>query len=223
MVPFLLEKNMEKLAVEFWGGHKVIPVILTEDIEAPCAFCVFIGLNACHNVKCASIEREDKKEVYFIFDDTEKQTIPMQTYNDTEKRTLSNSAAVIIHTTSGKVLTTTRRNTDILALPGGKEDPGENATQAIVRETAEETGLYLRPELFEPIFSEIVVGNDGRDFYCTTFVYKTAIDESLFAESWSVEDGIKVSFQTWENLYTGAFVEYNKKAEENFRRWQATQ
>jgi 8-oxo-dGTP pyrophosphatase MutT (NUDIX family) len=223
-VPFLLEKNMEKLAVETWAGFKVIPIV--DNSTHHCVKCHFNNNNDdyyCDVIRCSGYERDDKHDVYFVLAESETLTINQQTYVDTEKRKLANSAAVIIHSKSGKLLTTTRRNTDILALPGGKEDPGENALQAIVRETAEETGLNLRPELFVPIFSEIVVGNDGRDFYCTTFVYKTAIDESLFAESWSVEDGIKVSFQTWENLYTGAFVEYNKKAEENFRRWQATQ
>ena len=218
------EENMKKLPVEIQMGIKVIPIIT--DTE-PCKKCLFNGKkfeDGCMHVNCKAFERIDENSVYFIEADSvvPEVTIPVQTYKS-EKRTLANSAAVIVHTTSGKVLTTTRRNTDILALPGGKQDPGETILQTIVRETAEETGIRLRPEFFIPVFSEIVVGSDGRDFYCTTFVYKIAIDETWFDESWFVEDGIKVSFQTWENLYTGAFVEYNKKAEENFRRWQATQ
>lgn len=213
---------MEKLPTETWRNHRVIPVLVHEDDSTPCTKCVFNSLDIeCGSIDCTVDYREDKKEVYFIaavdFDVTQ------QPYVDTEKRTLANSVAVIIHSTSGKVLTTTRRNTDILALPGGKHDPGESILDAAVRETAEETGLHLKSSGFIPVFSEIVVGADGRDFYCTTYVYKTAIDETMFADSWFVEDGIKVSFQTWENLYTGAFVEYNKKAEQNFRRWQAAQ
>jgi 8-oxo-dGTP pyrophosphatase MutT (NUDIX family) len=223
MVPFLLEKNMEKLPTEIWLNHRVIPVLIHEDDKTPCRMCVFNSLDIdCGPIDCTVNDREDKKDVYFVAADDDV-FVPQQKYNDTEKRTLANSAAVIIHSTYGKVLTTTRRNTDILALPGGKQDPGESILDAAVRETAEETGLHLKSKDFIPIFSEIVVGADGRDFYCTTYVYKTAIDETVFADSWFVEDGIKVSFQTWENLYTGAFVEYNKKAEQNFRRWQAAQ
>jgi len=217
---------MKNLAVETWGGVKVIPIVVGSTPN-PCSICHFDTTgerkNFCEGIACADFQREDNIEVYFVLAKSETPAIPQQTYVDTSKRTLANSAAVIIHSTSGKVLTTTRRNTDILALPGGKQDAGETIHQAIVRETAEETGLNLRSELFVPIFSEIVVGGDGRDFYCTTFVYTPAVDETMFADIWSVEEGIKVSFQTWENLYTGAFVEYNKKAEENFRRWQATQ
>jgi 8-oxo-dGTP pyrophosphatase MutT (NUDIX family) len=136
---------------------------------------------------------------------------------------LADSACAIIHTDDGRVLTVTRKNSSELCLPGGKSEAGETPLMTVVREVAEETGLYLKPKLFIPVYSEIVVGNDNRDFYCVTFVYKQAIDASIYVNAWEIEKGIKVAFNTWGSLHSnGVFIEYNKRAEDNFRKWQQT-
>jgi 8-oxo-dGTP pyrophosphatase MutT (NUDIX family) len=219
---------MKKLAIENWCGIDVIPIVMNKN-DNHCRYCHFNDNDDydrnCGVITCAPYEREDELDVYFIRADTGISPFP-NTYIDTDKRTLENSACAIIHSLSGLVLTTTRRNSEILCLPGGKTETNENEStlDTIVREVSEETGLYLRKELFTPIYSEIVVGDDKRDFYCVTYVYKPAMNQSLFDDMWSIEAGIKVSFQSWDKLLTtGAFSKYNVKAEENFRNWQAAQ
>jgi 8-oxo-dGTP pyrophosphatase MutT (NUDIX family) len=217
---------MKQLPIETQAGIKVIPIISEMSDPELCKKCLFDKEfeNKCSYARCEPYAREDGVSVYFIEADSvvPQVTIPVQTYKS-EKHTLANSACAIIPSTSGKFLTTTRRNTDILCLPGGKEDPGETHLDAIVREVAEETGLHLRRENFKPIYSEIVVGEDGRDFYCVTFVSTLPLDEDMFSEVWSVEPGIQVKFSTEQQLLEfGTFTEYNKLALKNYRRWQDT-
>lgn len=114
----------------------------------------------------------------------------------------------------GKVLSVTRRNTDQWSLPGGKVDEGEQLTGALFREVKEETGFFLVERIFIPIYSEVVLGDDGNDFYCTAFLYPKTLPcfEGDDGYVWSQEEGIDVSFITVDTLLTGAFSEFNKRA-----------
>ena len=126
------------------------------------------------------------------------------------------AVAAIVLNTKGEVLSVTRRNTDIWCLPGGKVDPGETSIQALVRELAEETDLHFEESDFIPIYSEVVLGKDGNDFYCVTYAYLPTFILDTSSAGWSIEEGIKVNFIPVEKLLTGAFVEYNKQALQNF-------
>ena len=105
----------------------------------------------------------------------------------------------------------TRRHTNIWSLPGGKVDPGETAIECVVRETKEETGFDLDPQYVIPMYSEVVPGDDGNDFYCTAYWYmETYTGNALFP--WSIEPGIVVKFMTVPELLEGAFSDFNKNA-----------
>lgn len=120
------------------------------------------------------------------------------------------------------VLTTTRRHTDILSLPGGKVDGDESIYDAAVRECLEETGILLHKDYLVPVYSEIIVGElDGVDYYCTAFAYNMVCDERMAIvnkgneREWMLEDGIKVKFATVDDLLAGGFSDYNVKVFEN--------
>jgi len=121
----------------------------------------------------------------------------------------------------GKILSVTRRNTDIWSLPGGKVDPGETLEAALYRETLEETGFALMRRPFVPIYSEVVVGDDRRDYYCTAFWYPEVIDTPTEYDgmTWNLEEGITVSFITIDELLTGAFADFNRRALDNLGRF----
>lgn len=139
------------------------------------------------------------------------------------------AVCVVILTSGGdKVLTTTRRHTDILSLPGGKVDAGESIYDAVRRECFEETGILLHRDFLTPVYSEIIVGElDGVDYYCTAFAYNLSCDERMAItntgneKEWMVEDGIKVKFASFDDLLEGDFSEFNSKVFVNMIKMKA--
>ena len=61
-----------------------------------------------------------------------------------DARLAPGAAAIIFDENREKVLLTQRSDNGRWCLPGGGMDPGENASEACIRETMEETGLEVR-------------------------------------------------------------------------------
>ena len=62
------------------------------------------------------------------------------------------AAAFVLH--EGKLLLTQRSDNGNWSMPGGAHDPGESLTHTAVRETAEETGITVRPTGVAGIYTD---------------------------------------------------------------------
>lgn len=60
-----------------------------------------------------------------------------------DKRGFSLGAFAVIQDADGRVLLCHRRDMDLWNLPGGRVEAGELPTEAVIRETREETGLEI--------------------------------------------------------------------------------
>lgn len=128
------------------------------------------------------------------------------------------ATCLILKSKDNQILTATRRNTTTLALPGGKQDPGETPEQSIIREVQEETGLVLDINKLFPVYAEIIPGSDGKDFYCICYYYLQYFDDiskeysDKLNQKWMVEEGIEVKFSPIDIfLKDGAFAEYHSR------------
>ena len=109
-----------------------------------------------------------------------------------------------------RYLAVTRRDSDMIGLPGGKVDTGENELQSVVREVEEEVGLKLNPTLFKPVFKTVCHGEV--DYETTGFTYPDlSIDE---ISSIVPEEGLAVRFVMKDvlcNVNSSPFADYNTK------------
>ena len=99
----------------------------------------------------------------------------------------------------GKILAVSRKN-DItkMGLPGGKVENYETYEEAVVREVKEETGISV--EIICHIYSRI----DG-DFMGKTFLCQMTNEN----EEISTNEAGRVDWIGWEELFNGAFGQYN--------------
>jgi ADP-ribose pyrophosphatase YjhB (NUDIX family) len=73
----------------------------------------------------------------------------------------------VVHDAAGRLLVIRRGHAPsagLWALPGGRLDPGESEARAVVRETAEETGLRVRPDR---VLGAVRIPGDGVVFTVT--------------------------------------------------------
>lgn len=128
--------------------------------------------------------------------------------------TLPQAACLLIVAKTGRILTVTRRNSDIFGLPGGKVDPGETPFMTAKRETLEETGLMI-VRIVEPLLyrGECEAGADGKAFDCSTFL----IEANLEFELEPVERGIIPAWHSWDELLAQpVFTKYNTAVFERY-------
>ncbi len=100
----------------------------------------------------------------------------------------------------------TRKNNQLLGMPGGKLDPGETFREAAIRETFEETGVSLTHEQIteEPIY----IGQVG-DFEVATFLAFISDDQQFVQKEHGVKTvSLPVSSIAETNLVE--FPEYNQ-------------
>lgn len=110
------------------------------------------------------------------------------------------AAVIVIRDFYGRILTVTRRNSDLFGLPGGKLDAGELPEEAAIREAKEETGIEVRTASF--MFSK----TDGE-----------FITHCYHADTWrgtpcEMEPGIVPDWKYPTEIYGpgSAFPEYNQ-------------
>ena len=140
-----------------------------------------------------------------------------------KKALLPKSAVcVVLLDEQGKALAVSRRgNPTLFGFPGGKVDPGEFNLEAVVRETTEEVGIELEPELLEPLYSGLCPGKGPEDTYwVTTYLYKAAVDSS---QTTRLEEGLSVAWLNPLDLCladTSPFYRYNRRVLESLDNYQ---
>jgi ADP-ribose pyrophosphatase YjhB (NUDIX family) len=73
----------------------------------------------------------------------------------------------VVHDARGRLLLIRRGHAPsagLWSVPGGRVEPGESETEAVVRETAEETGLRVRPDR---VLGRVRIDGDGVVFTVT--------------------------------------------------------
>ncbi len=81
--------------------------------------------------------------------------------------------AVVIRNRDGEVLTVRKNGAQLFQLPGGKPERGETMPQTVVRETSEEVGIELNPELLEYLgeFTASAANEPGHEVTGTIYTY----------------------------------------------------
>ena len=91
---------------------------------------------------------------------------------------VSLATSAVIFDESERVLLTQRRDTGLWCLPGGIVEPGETVSEAVTRETREETGLVVTPVHLVGVYSDpdLLVGYpDGTQHHPVVLCFRCTI------------------------------------------------
>ncbi len=111
---------------------------------------------------------------------------------------------LLINPESGSLRVTTRRNSDLLGLPGGKLDPtDETLLDCAIRETREETGIYVDSRETTFLYDALCPGEVDYQTACF-FAYNSVIN------AMGEEPDIKTFLVDWDYFLDHcAFKAYN--------------
>jgi len=127
------------------------------------------------------------------------------------------ATVILLHPLDKNLVLGVSRKDDHTAwgMPGGKLDPGEDFTQAAIREMFEETGIKVSQ------LKEIWHGLDAGGYNTTTFLVLDRPDNltTILRGEFPTTEAGKVKWCTWDELTSGPFKDYNtnihKLVEEN--------
>lgn len=110
---------------------------------------------------------------------------------------------LLVNPESGLLRVATRRNSDLLGLPGGKVEPGESLLQCAIRETREETGIYVAPQDTTSLYAAVCPGEV--DYQTACFLAYNDVINSVGEEA-----DIRTFLVDWDYFLDHcAFKEYN--------------
>lgn len=103
------------------------------------------------------------------------------------KRTIRVAAAVIVRS-DGRTLLVRKRGTTAFMQPGGKIEPGETPSAALLRELVEEIGLHVSPEDLQSLgyFEAPAANEPGHVVSADVFLIENG--NALIAQSAEIEE-----------------------------------
>ena len=94
--------------------------------------------------------------------------MPKRDYYDDPNAPTANSlvpaVSAVVTDEAGRILMIRRADNDLYAIPGGAQDIGETVTEAVIRETREETGIDIEVTSLVGIYSDprhVIAYDDG--------------------------------------------------------------
>ncbi|HEY8480240.1 MAG TPA: NUDIX domain-containing protein [Spirillospora sp.] len=98
-----------------------------------------------------------------------------------------------VHVSDGRMLAVRSRGRDLLYLPGGKREPGEDDWSALSREVREELGLELDRASFRELGVVRAPAHDQPDFVHVRMACFTAVHRGVMAPAGEVDEYVYVA------------------------------
>jgi 8-oxo-dGTP pyrophosphatase MutT (NUDIX family) len=143
---------------------------------------------------------------------------------DFEEHKQPEAVCLLLRNQDNKFLTVTRKDSDLIGIPGGKVDKDEKVLDALIREIKEETNLdllKLNNLSFKLIFASIVDG-----YFCWTYTLMDEYNEiysipnSEIGDIKQIEQFVIPEFREIEDLLDPRYAKYyiyNTGAYESFK------